>query len=232
MTLEMCTTDFVALTLEGWAAVGSVVQAAATILAVGVAAIAIPYTRGQVREARRLREEQARPFVTVDFESSSVSRNTINLVIENIGKTLARNVRVTFDPPLESSQASHGRHYDLENSVLLSRGIPTMPPGKRIEALFDLSHERIKTDLPMTYTVRVESQDSQERDQEPLEYVLDLNFRYGLACIEAKTVHDVAKSLKGIEHNTSRWTQHFDGLRVWVRDEDRYLEGQRHANEE
>jgi hypothetical protein len=41
--------------------------------------------------------------------------------------------------------------------------------------------------------------------------------------MEPKTVHDVAKSLNEIERNMTRWTQHFNGMRVWVRDEDAYL---------
>lgn len=240
-----------ALPSEDWSAIGSVVQAIATVLTLVVAIVAARYAAGQVREARRqveearrareeeaqraaeqsaeqadreqrLREEQARPFVVVDFEPSPVWGNIINLVIENVGKTLAKNVRFTFEPPLQSSQQSRDG-YDFAETVLLRSGIPAMPPGKHFTALFDLSHERVDTDLPMTYTVRVDLDDAQGRAQEPLEYVLDLNFRYGLRRIEEKTTHDVAKSLKEIETAVKRWTQHSSGVRVWLRDEDAYL---------
>lgn len=72
----------------------------------------------------------------------------------------------------------------------------------------------------MTYSVRVELQDYQGRDQEPLEYILDLGFRYGLEQVTVKTVHDIAKSIEKIAKNTGKWTQHADGVRVWVRNED------------
>lgn len=160
--------------------------------------------------------------MVVDFEPSPVWGNIINLVIENVGKTLAKNVRFAFDPPLKSSQESRDG-YDFGDTVLLRSGIPAMPPGKRFTALFDMSHERIRTDLPMAYTVQVDLDDAYGRPQEPLTYVLDLNFRYGLRRIEEKTVHDVAKSLKEIERSVKSWTQHFNGMRVWVRDEDAYL---------
>lgn len=176
------------------------------------------------RDERR-QEELARPFVVVDFEPSLVFSNAINLVFENIGKTLAKNVRFTFEPPLESSQA--GVEYQFKDSVLINKGIPAMPPGRRFEVIFDMSHERIKTELPMTYRVRVDSQDATGRDQEPLEYVLDLNFRYGHMQFEIKTIHHAAKSLREIEKIMGKWTQHFNGVRVWVRDEDAYLERQR-----
>jgi uncharacterized membrane-anchored protein YhcB (DUF1043 family) len=247
-------------TADEWAALGSVTQAIATILALAVAVVAARFAARQVREARaqveearktreahaeqarleseeqaqreqRLREEQARPFVVVDFEPSPVWGNIINLEVENVGKTLAKNVHFSFSPPLKSSLGSRNGH-DFEHSALLTGGIPAMPPGKRFVALFDLSHERLEAGLPMSYTVRVDLQDFQGRQQEPLEYVLDLNFRYGMERVEAKTVHHVAELLKKIERNVERWTQHSNGLRVWVRDEQAYLARQRELYEE
>jgi hypothetical protein len=53
----------------------------------------------QVREARRLREQQTRPFVVIDFE---VAQNAIVfLPISNIGTTLARDVRFEIEPRLK-----------------------------------------------------------------------------------------------------------------------------------
>src|SRR5687767_13370 len=55
----------------------------------------------QVNEARRLREDQARPFVVIDFDAWG---GTITeLKIANLGTTLARNVRFEFTPPLSST---------------------------------------------------------------------------------------------------------------------------------
>jgi hypothetical protein len=45
----------------------------------------------QVLQARRLREEQARPFVIVDFEPGFL----IYLTVENIGRTMAREIVCT-----------------------------------------------------------------------------------------------------------------------------------------
>lgn len=185
----------------------------------------------QASREQRLREEQARPFVVVDFEPSPVWGNIINLVVQNVGKTLAKNVRLTFNPPLVSSTAGNDG-YNFQESNLLKHGIPAMPPGKRFEALFDMSHDHIQAGLPMSYEVRVDLEDSQGRQQEALEYVLDLNFRYGVRRVESKSIHDLAKSVKKIENRVDQWTQHFNGLRVWVRDEDAYLDRQDREYEE
>lgn len=51
-----------------------------------VLAVAAVVAWRQVREARRLREQQIRPFVVVDFE---VDRSLFFLAISNVGTTLA-----------------------------------------------------------------------------------------------------------------------------------------------
>lgn len=202
------------LTPEAWAAV----EAAATALTALIAVLAAVFAFVQVRQARRLRVEQARPFVVVDFESSPVWQNAIQLVIQNIGQTIATDVAVSFDPPLESTDKHEG--YELAKSALLTNGIPAMPPGKRVTALFDLSHRRKDSGLPMSYLARVTFSDYQGKQQDPLEYRLDLNFLYGLMRFREYGLHDAAKALREIEKTVGRWTDHSDGLRVYAVDED------------
>lgn len=125
---------------QEWTAVGTVVTA-------GIAAAAAIVAYFQLRQARQLREDQARPFVVVDIVPSEVDLHVLDLVIENVGNTVAQDVRLSFDPPLASSLAD----YDLAGSVLIREGIPTMPPRRRIEFLFDISHQRLNTDLPKRY---------------------------------------------------------------------------------
>lgn len=79
-------------TAAGWAAVA----AWATFL-VAVAAAAFAWR--QVLEARKTREDQAQPFVVVDFEPSKAGRIFMDLVVRNTGTTLATNVRMTFNLP-------------------------------------------------------------------------------------------------------------------------------------
>ena len=119
-------------TADDWTAIAT----CATFL---VAAIAAVFSYGQVTQARRAREDQVRPFVVVDLQSSLAWQNMIDLVVENVGKTIAKDVRVEFQPPLESSQSDSRMH--LQESVLVKQGIPTLPPGRRVSALFDMSHD-------------------------------------------------------------------------------------------
>jgi hypothetical protein len=102
--------------------------AVGTIGTFAIAGFAAWYARGQLLEARNLREAEAQPFVIVDVEPSITSRHLFNLVIKNTGETLARDVKIQFDPPLRSTLDSEG--YPPAKFKALASGIPALPPGR------------------------------------------------------------------------------------------------------
>jgi hypothetical protein len=55
----------------------------------------------QAREIQLTRQDQTRSFVILDFDLSRPP--FIHLVIKNIGKTMARRVRIQTGPPLAST---------------------------------------------------------------------------------------------------------------------------------
>ena len=198
-----------------------------------VAVVAAAFAYLQVRHSRQLREDQARPFVVVDFEVPSHSSHLVYLVIENMGQTLARNVKVTFSPDLES--ASHVLEgYPLAESTLLKNGIPSLPPGRRITALFDHAVDRFNADLPMSYEATVMCEDAHGKAQDPLKYTLDLSFLYGLLRTEERGMHDAAKALMAIEKTIKQWGEGAAarGLTVYVRDGDERDKRRRASSDE
>lgn len=203
--------DLSAWQASDWSAFGQIVTAV-------VAVVASVFAYSQVREARRAREDQIRPFVVVDIQPSPVWGNILNLVVENIGATLARDVRLTFNPPLATSI----KDYAIGASVLITEGIPALPPRRQVTAMFDISHDRVNTDLPMRYQATVALSDARGRPQETIEYIIDLGFLYGLRRVNEYGMHHAAKALQGIEQNVKRWTGSHGRLNVWVRDEDEH----------
>ncbi|MDQ0993041.1 hypothetical protein [Streptomyces sp. V3I7] len=186
--------DFGAWTSEDWSAASAVATALLTLFTVAIALAAALYARQQVTLARQLREEQAQPFVVVDIQDNPVWRQAFDFVIENMGQTLAKNVKIKIDPPLTSTLDSDG--YPLQSTPLLTQGIPSLPPRKRITALFDVGADRREAGLPMKYTATVEFEDAHGRPQEPLTYILDLSIRYSLLSMTEYGVHDAAKALR------------------------------------
>lgn len=172
------------------AAVGST----ATFLVAAIAAVA---AFRQVGEARKLREEQAQPFVVIDFEENEAGHPFVDLVIRNIGTTLATDVRFHFDPRLRSS-SYEGQGVDIADLHVLKQGIAAMPPGREIRFLFDegpLVFER--KDLPRKYDVEI-SFGSTRGPQEPLRYSLDLDMLFGQHAVVVHGTHHIAKSLRAI----------------------------------
>lgn len=200
--------NFSAWTPQDWATFGTL---ATTVIALAAAVFA----GRQVLEARRTREAQAQPFVVVDIQSSPVWGNILNLVVENIGTTLATEVKVAFEPPLESSQPD----LDIADSALVAEGIPALPPTRRIEALFDASHNRLKKDLPMRYEATVSCKDARGRAVETLRYTIDLGYLYGMERIDEYGMHHAADALRDIA-KLLKQTSGEGRLKVWVRDED------------
>jgi len=202
--------DFGAWNAADWSAAGTVVTAMVAVVAAG-------FAWAQVRHARNLRDEQAKPYVVMGFEPSPAWKNAINLYVENTGKTVASDVRITFDKPLESKC----RLGDINDLQLLKDGILTMPPRMRLVTLFDLSHIRNGTDLPMTYKATVSYRWGKRRKQrEEITYSLDMGIYYGLEGAEVKGLHQVATAVEEVCKTFQKWTGSHDRLNVWVMDED------------
>ena len=182
------------------------VAAAIQTIVVIVAAL---FAKRQVDEAKQLREAQSRPFVIIDFDVLRV-RRFIYLVITNLGQTLARNVRFTFEPPLSSSIDE--KHDTLKKARLLTEGIPTLAPGREIPILFDSFLER-GDERPDAYEVQVSYEG--EKGQEYTDTVLlDLGIYRNLIYIDRKDIHHVHEQLKDIAKTLKRWSAGFDGLHV------------------
>ncbi|MEW2130419.1 hypothetical protein [Streptomyces sp. NPDC005435] len=193
---QLLAVDLRAWTPEDWSAAATVATAIFTIATIGIALAAALYAKQQVDLARELREEQAQPFVVVDFADNPVMRQGIDFVVENMGQTLARNVKISVDPPFATTFDEYG--YPLKDAPLITDGIPSLPPRKRITALFDGAPERREAGLPMKYIATVSFEDSRGRPQEPLTYILDLSIRYNLLSPTEYGLSDAAEALRDI----------------------------------
>jgi hypothetical protein len=157
------------------------------------------FGRRQLNEAKELRAAQTRPFVVIDLGSSAPT--LFDLVVKNVGPTLARNVRFAFDPPIESSDD------DLDpNKIKMFRdGISTLAPGKEIRTLFDQGPVRRKSNLPDTYevTVTYTDQTSKRRYEEKID--LDFGLYWDRRIVNRRDVHDLYKQLETIAKEIGKW---------------------------
>jgi hypothetical protein len=202
--------------------------AAGTLLTFLVLVSAAFFAWRQVKEAQRLREEQARPFVVIDFEPWNPF---VDLTITNSGKTLAQDVQFDFKPKLTSVKDKQHAFVPVADLNLFRNGIPSFPPGKRIVLFFDRYPDRIEERLPERYDVVVSySDESGKRYSEKT--VLDLSMYRDIGEITRYGIHDVHSRLKEIEKTLKAWT-HPDGLKVLTpEDRRRYAEKLRERSAE
>jgi hypothetical protein len=204
--------------------------AAAALGQLAVLVFAARYARNQVEEARRLREAgqqlqeaEARPYVVVDFELGD-RPPFINLVVTNLGKTAARNVRIEVDPPFESSLDAKVP-VPVGKLKLFTEGIGSLVPGKRIVFLFDALNQRPK-ELPTAY--RVTLRYDGERGPLPAdEQHLSLEVYYNVLSVDRDTVHDVSKTLTKLLRRFEQWSAGPEGgLLVLSPDDKRRRDGE------
>lgn len=153
-----------------WAAPAEV-EAAAVVLQLAVLLVAAWFARGQLQEARDAREDQSRPHVVVDFARRG---DFVYLLVKNYGKTLARNIRFNFDPPLTSA------HSEVTGSVAASKylrdGLPGLAPDRELRVVFEHFPTRKESgaDFPTAFSARVEYGGERNKVYEPDTYTLDL----------------------------------------------------------
>jgi hypothetical protein len=176
-----------------WAAVA----ARAAWATVGIYIVIGLFAWRQVHEARKLREEQARPFVIVDFEPDFL----VYLTVENLGRTMARDVTIHFDKLLETTLKDRPK---LDELPLFREPIPTLPPGKKIRVLFDQFPARLDAGLPLTYDVTLRYQGPTGRKEWKHPYRLDLGMYVG-AALPTKGLPELVTEVENIRKEMERW---------------------------
>jgi type II secretory pathway pseudopilin PulG len=86
--------------------------------------------RRQTEVQERLYEDQQQPYVWVDYRLDPVSQWLVDLVIKNEGPTVARNVKVTFDPMVR--RVERAKHDGLDSLTAFSEGFTSIPPGREM----------------------------------------------------------------------------------------------------
>jgi hypothetical protein len=135
--------------------------------------------------------------VIVDFEPGFL----VYLTVENLGRTMARDVRISFDKPLTSTLRGPR---ELDVSPLFREPIPAIPPSKKIRVLFDQFTERANAELPMVYDVEVRYRGPTGKKWLNDSYRLDLGMYLGSA-LPQKGIPELVDEVKNISEEIKKW---------------------------
>ncbi len=201
----------------GWSAIAAWVG-----LLLAVAAAIFGFV--QFREARRIREEQAQPYVAMYMEPAEADPQAVDLIIKNFGATAAKDVRVKIDPPLK--QLAGGETTDVKVPSL----IRTLVPGQSWTTFWDTAIARNTVEgVPKTHTATITFRDARGRDLGPYTFDLDWDaiiergwiVTYGMHQL-AGAVRDVRDLLKNRGDLGTHHVMSYDGDAHNQRERERY----------
>lgn len=181
------------MTADDWQAVGSI-----GTLVVAIAAAIFAYM--QIRDARRLREEQAAPYVIARFRSSEASPKIIDFVIVNIGSTPAFDIRVAISPEME--RADPIADYPFMSAKPIKTGIAMLAPQQEIVMFFDTVTDRVGKKLPSDFTVTISSKNSKRQQLPDATYDLDIDWGWNTVHAAVHNQHWIGERVEGIEKAT------------------------------
>lgn len=186
--------------VEGWSP--QAWQALAAWATAGIAAAAGVIALRQLGEARRLRLEQAQPYVVAYMEPSVADPTFMDLVFRNFGTTAAFDVKIDIQPRPQRAMrvGPMGEGTDL----FLPSPIPVLVPGQEWRTLWDDMRDRGNSDLPDRHDAEVSYKDSQGRGPIAFEYVLDWATYRDRGHVVVYGIHHIAKALREIESKLKR----------------------------
>jgi hypothetical protein len=152
-------------------------------------------------EMREQRDAEIAPYVVAYLDGQGAINGILYLVIKNTGKTVAKDVKVVFDPPLQP------QFPDLLAKVLPPDGIPSIPPGYEIKTTLD-SFVTYKHSKPMAFTVKVTYFGGITNKPREDKYHLDLELFRGIVyTVESKEPNETAKAIQKTTESVVRELQ-------------------------
>lgn len=160
------------------------------------------YAERQLELAELLRKDQAQPYLTAEIDVSLRESELLVIRVSNAGMTVARDVKVVVDPPLQTHRKGHIDAIELS----------TLAPGAVWEQAVDTAPQYFEKNLPRLFTVTIEGNGPFGAIEQEI-FTIDLDQIAPKLALDSGTVL-IAKNLKKIEQHlrsveqASTWWRH------------------------
>lgn len=177
--------------------VGTILLFVATIALAAITAVYVRITRNTLKEVREARDAETRPNVIAYFDVPH-DETWADFIVENIGKTLALDVKMEIDPPLQN-----GEGQDMMELPMIMNGIPMLLPGRNMRTTFAFTDRYFHQDLPMTYNVKVTYRGGMDNKQRESICVADLSVFDQRTHIVRYRMHDLVRQVEKLTREVS-----------------------------
>jgi len=153
-------------------------------------------------EMKETREQETAPYIVVycDIPNNDPS---IYIVVKNIGKTIAEDINITFNPTLCSNLKFPG---DLKmNYPIVGDTIKSMPPGYELKTVLDVASNYFSTvGFPLKYEVNVSYTNSVTKKKIESQQIIDMLPLKNIIYIKRNDLHNLVEVMKRIEEEIKR----------------------------
>ncbi|WP_139204033.1 hypothetical protein [Rhodococcoides kroppenstedtii] len=159
----MVAISIVALVISGfalpftvWAARAAAKQAKSAQAQTAIQREQVAAAREQTQLQRELAREALQPYVWADIQPDMQQGSILQVVVGNSGPTVARNIRVLFDPPLPTGQ----QHSDKAEKVqsTLSNGLHSLTPNRVLRWTLGVGYDLLSSDESQLRSVRIDAE--------------------------------------------------------------------------
>jgi len=150
-------------------------------------------------EMKESREQETDPYVTVSFDIP-YGQFLILLAVKNIGKTIAEDIVITFEPELESSEGK-----EINDIPMIKDGISSLPPGGEIKTLFDSTVSYFNNEnLPRTYQSTIKYKGGISDRYRTVAQSIDLSAYEGVSFVSEKGMRQLVKEIEKIQKSEDK----------------------------
>lgn len=161
------------------------------------------YAAKQWKTSRDAQLETMRPYVLVSVEPSRAHFNLFDLVIRNIGKRPAVDVRIVLDPPPVRAREMTQPDIQIQNMKILTEPMAQLAPEQVIRAFYDNHVERKdRNDLPILHHAKVSYKDAHGNKYSG-QFTLDIHALKGMSQTDVGDLHTIHRSLEKISKTLS-----------------------------
>jgi hypothetical protein len=146
-------------------------------------------SRVQTKQQKQAAKDAAQPMVWIDVRGDDGQGQALVLLLGNSGPSIARNVKVVFDPAPPSTLDIKPI---LEN---LKQGIASLPLGRTMQWALGAPHNAVDWDARNAYRVRIDAE-GPFGAIETVEYVISVDDLDGSPAGPPGNLHAVAAELR------------------------------------